>query len=208
MLGSCLRVVQCNSPEEKTMHRGVMFALAAASFMAAGISVAAGNIEGLARTCNNCHGVNGVSAGGSMPSIAGLPEAYLKNIMTEWKTGKRASANMTRLISGYTDEEIAGLAQYFAKLPWVPVAQKTDPKLVERGKQASQGCAGCHGPTGKAVLPGTPNLNGQLAKYIELELLKYKDEAFAMPSAMMRMAVKSIKDEDIPAIAEFYASQK
>jgi sulfide dehydrogenase cytochrome subunit len=190
------------------MHRGVVFALAAASFLAADVSVAAGNIEGLARTCNNCHGVDGVSAGGSMPSIAGLPEAYLKNIMTEWKTGKRASANMTRLISGYTDEEIAGLAQYFAKLPWTPVAQKTDPKLVERGKQASQACAGCHGPTGKAMMPGTPNLNGQLAKYIELELLKYKDDAFAMPSMMMRMAVKAVKDEDIPAIAEFYASQK
>jgi len=190
------------------MQRGVMFALAAASFMLAGVSVAADNIEGLARTCNNCHGFNGVSAGGAMPSIAGLPEAYLKNIMTEWKTGKRASANMTRLISGYTDDEIAGLAQYFSKLPWVPVAQKTDPKLVERGRQATQSCAGCHGPTGKAVMPGTPNLNGQLAKYIELELRKYKDEAFAMPSMMMRMAVKPIKDEDIPAIAEFYASQK
>lgn len=190
------------------MQRGVMFVLAAASFMLAGPSVAAENIEGIARTCNNCHGYNGVSAGGSMPSIAGLPEAYLKNIMTEWKTGKRASANMTRLISGYTDAEIEGLAAHFAKLPWTPVAQKTDPKLVERGKQASQSCAGCHGPTGKAMLPGAPNLNGQAAKYIELELHKYKDEAFAMPSAMMRMAVKAIKDEDIPAIAEFYASQK
>lgn len=190
------------------MHRGVKFALAAASFMVAGISVAADNIEGLARTCNNCHGVNGVSAGGSMPSIAGLPEAYLKNIMTEWKTGKRASANMTRLISGYNDEEIAGLAQHFAKLPWSPVAQKTDSTLVERGRQASQSCSGCHGPTGKAMMAGTPNLNGQSAKYIELELHKYKDEAFAMPSMMMRMAVKSIKDEDIPAIAAFYASQK
>lgn len=190
------------------MQRGVMFALAAAGFVVAGVSVAADNIEGLARTCNNCHGLNGVSAGGSMPSIAGLPEEYLKNIMTEWKTGKRASANMTRLISGYTDEEIAGLAKHFAKLPWTPVAQKTDPKLVERGKQASQACAGCHGPTGKAALPSAPNLNGQLAKYIELELYKYKDDAFAMPSMMMRMAVKSVKDEDIPAIAEFYASQQ
>ncbi len=190
------------------MHRGVTFALAAASFMVAGIGVAAGNIEGIAHTCNNCHGYNGVSAGGSMPSIAGLPEAYLKNIMTEWKTGKRASANMTRLISGYTDEEIAGLAEYFSKLPWTPVAQKLDPKLIERGKQASQGCAGCHGPTGKATMAGTPNLNGQMAKYIELELLKYKDESFAMPSAMMRMVVKPLKDEDIPAIAAYYASQQ
>mgnify|MGYP001765100077 CR=1 FL=1 len=42
-----------------------------------------------------------------MPSIAGLSEAYLKHVMMEWKSGARASANMTRLIKGYTDEEIA-----------------------------------------------------------------------------------------------------
>lgn len=190
------------------MHRGVISILAAAGLMLAGTATMASNIEGVARACNNCHGFNGVSAGGAMPSIAGLPEAYLKNIMMEWKTGKRASANMTRLISGYTDEEIAALAKHFAQLPWTPVAQKFDANLVERGRQASQPCASCHGPTGKALMPGVPNLNGQTAKYIELELFKYKDESFAMPSAMMRMVVKPLKDEDIPAIAAYYASQQ
>lgn len=168
----------------------------------------AANIEGLARTCNNCHGLNGVSAGGSMPSIAGLPEAYLKNILMEWKTGKRASANMTRLISGYTDEEIAGLAEYYARLPWTPVAQNIDAKLAAKGKELTKSCRGCHGSTGGD--PGdenTPKLNGQLAKYLELELVKYKDDAFAMPG-MMRMMVKPIKDEDLAAIAAYYASQK
>ncbi len=188
------------------MQIGIMMVLAAVGLTAANVCTAA-NIEGLAATCNNCHGFNGVSAGESMPSIAGLPEAYLKNIMMEWKTGKRASANMTRLISGYTDEEIAGLATHFSKLPWVPVAQKTDPALVAKGKEVTKSCMGCHGQTGKAMMPGAPNLNGQWAKYLELEMLKYQDESFPMP-AIMRGAMKALKAEDIAAAAAYYASQK
>lgn len=182
-------------------------ALVAASVVVCSTPWAA-NIEGIARSCNNCHGMNGVSAGGSMPSIAGLSETYLRNVMMEWKTGKRASANMTRLISGYTDTEISGLAEFFAKQPWTPINQKLDPALVARGKELVRSCSGCHGVTGGE--PGneeTPKLNGQSAKYLELELRKYKDESFAMP-AMMRMMVKPLKDEDLAAIAAYYASQK
>jgi cytochrome c553 len=48
-----------------------------AALAALGLSVPlamAGPTEDLARTCNACHGVNGVSVGPSMPSIGGLPE--------------------------------------------------------------------------------------------------------------------------------------
>ncbi len=189
------------------MQRALLYTLAAFGMTVAGLSQASPAVEALARTCNNCHGANGVSAGVSMPSIGGLPESYLKNVMLEWKGGKRYSATMARLIKGYTEEEIAGLAAHFAKQPWVPVAQKTDPKLVERGRQATQACVGCHGPTGKALMPGTPNLNGQVARYIELEMRKYQDEAVSMPG-MMRMIAKQVKPEDLEAIAHFYASQQ
>lgn len=189
------------------MHRGVWYALAVAGLAVAGIAHASATIEALARTCNNCHGVNGVSAGDGMPSIGGLPEGYLKTVMLEWKEGKRYSATMGRLIKGYTEEEISGLAAYFSKLPWTPVAQKTDPKLVERGKQATQSCVSCHGPTGKAAMPTAPNLNGQIAKYLEMEMRKYQDDSVPMP-AMMRMMAKQVKPEDLEAVAHFYASQK
>lgn len=56
-------------------------------------------------------------------------------------------------------------------------------------------------------MPTAPNLNGQIAKYIELEMRKYLDESVPMP-AMMRMMAKQVKPEDIEAIAHFYASQK
>ncbi|OYY92366.1 MAG: hypothetical protein B7Y41_16090, partial [Hydrogenophilales bacterium 28-61-23] len=41
-------------------------------------AIAGSSTEDLARTCNNCHGMNGVSVGPTMPSIGGLSEPYLK----------------------------------------------------------------------------------------------------------------------------------
>jgi sulfide dehydrogenase cytochrome subunit len=171
-------------------------------------ALAADPIEGLAITCNNCHGVNGVSVGPSMPSIGGLPESYLNNIMLEWKNGTRFSATMGRLIKGYSDEQIAALAKYYAGKPWVPAAQKTDPKLVELGKKVTARCAGCHGENGNAGDGETPHLNGQWSMYLQMEALKYRDDAVAMPSRQMRNAAKKLTDEEVKAVAEFYASQK
>ena len=178
------------------------------SLLMACTAYAGPNITGLANTCNNCHGTGGVSVGESMPSIAGLPEGYLKNIMLEWKAGKRPSASMTRLISGLTDEEIAALAMHYSKLPWTPVKQKTDPKLVKLGKKVTEKCAGCHGDTGKSEDADTPSLHGQWSQYLQLEALKYRDDAFNMPNKQMVKAAKKLSDEEIKAVAEFYASQK
>ncbi|MFO7541886.1 MAG: c-type cytochrome [Thiobacillus sp.] len=188
------------------MRNRVIFGVILAGVM--GSALAENKTEALANTCNNCHGVNGVSVGPSMPSIGGLPEAYLFNIMQEWKTGTRYSATMGRLLKGYSDEQIDGLAKYYSKKPWVPVAQKTDAKLVAIGKKVTMRCAGCHGDNGDAKDGETPNLNGQWAQYLELEALKYRDDAVAMPSRPMRNAAKKLSDEEVKAVAEFYASQK
>lgn len=170
---------------------------------------AADPIEALARTCNNCHGVNGVSAGPSMPSIGGLSEAYLKNVMLQWKTGERQAATMNRLIKGFSDEQIAGLAKYFAAKPWVPVAQHTNASLVAKGKEATDRCETCHGATGgQPDDENTPKLNGQWAKYLELELAKYRDEGFKMNHAKMIKNARKMESAEVEIAAQFFASQK
>ncbi len=188
------------------MHYRVILGVALAGLL--GSAHAEDNIEALANTCNNCHGVNGVSVGQSMPSIGGQVEPYLKNVMLEWKTGARYSATMGRLIKGYSDEQIAALATYFSKKPWTPVAQTTDAKLVALGKKVAARCSGCHGDTGASSDGETPSLNGQWALYMELELMKYRDDALAMPNKQMRKAAQKLSEEEVKAVAAFYASQK
>ena len=190
------------------MKKG-FFALAlGVASMLGGSAYAAGNIEGLARNCNNCHGTGGVSVGQSMPSIAGLSESYLKNIMMEWKSGARASANMTRLIKGYTDEEIAGLAAYYSKLPWTPVAQPVAADLMAKGKEATERCETCHGATGgQPDDKDTPMLAGQWAKYLELELLKYRSEGFQMTHKKMLKNARKMEEGDVATAAKFFGAQ-
>jgi cytochrome c553 len=193
---------------EETMNKSLLFALSAAGFLAAGAAAAAPNIEGLARTCNNCHGTGGVSVGLSMPSIAGLSEVYLKNIMMEWKSGARASANMTRLIKGYTDEEIAGLAAYYSKLPWKPAVQMATADVLKKGKDATERCETCHGATGgQPDGAEVPMLAGQWSKYLELELMKYRDEAFKMSHSKMMKNARKMEEADVSTAAQFYGAQ-
>lgn len=181
-------------------------------FLAVGLTASvlaqAGSTEDLARTCNNCHGMNGVSVGPSMPSIGGLSEAYLKNMMLQWKSGERYSATMGRLIKGYSDEQIAGLASHFSKLPWKPTVQTADAKVIAKGKAATDRCETCHGDTGgKPDDADTPMLNGQWAQYLEMELMKYREDAVKMPHKKMRSNAKKLDEADVAATAQYYAAQ-
>jgi sulfide dehydrogenase cytochrome subunit len=167
--------------------------------------------NGLAETCNNCHGVDGVSAGQSMPSIAGQPENYLKMVMTEWKSGERFSTTMGRLLKGYSDEEIAALANYYAAKPWTPAVQDLNAKLVKNGGFAMERCSKCHGDTGSEPDDDdneTPFLHGQWAKFLELEMLKYRDKAVQLPHEKMRKATIKLEPEEVTAVAAFLAAQK
>ena len=182
-----------------------------AAMVALGVSVPtalAGPTEDLARSCNACHGLNGVSVGPSMPSIGGLPEAHLKNVLLQWKSGERYSATMGRHFTGYTEAELAALATYFSKLPYVPVPQKADDKVVAQGKVATDRCETCHGATGGTPDDAeTPKLNGQWAEYLEMELMKYRTESVKMPHKKMRGNAKKLEEADVSAAAQFYAAQ-
>jgi cytochrome c553 len=70
----------------------------------------------LAAQCANCHGTNGSSQGG-IPSLAGQGRAYIIAQMSAFKSGQRsgpAATIMHQLAKGYSDEQIAAMADYFS----------------------------------------------------------------------------------------------
>lgn len=182
---------------------------AAILFWVAGTALAAGpDISILARTCNNCHGVNGVSAGMSMPSIGGLPRHYLADVMKQWKYDERSAATMNRIVKGLTDDEINGLADYFSRQPWVPSHQPVGSTLMKKGKAVIfENCEDCHGATGNDPDEDAPRINGQWAKYMELELEKYREEEFSMPHRKMKKTVRRMKPAELPAAAHYFGAQ-
>ena len=67
-----------------------------------------------AANCANCHGTDGKSAA-AIPGIAGKDKAWLEEVLKAYKQGTRPATIMHQLAKGYTDEEIAILADYFSR---------------------------------------------------------------------------------------------
>lgn len=67
-------------------------------------------------TCAACHGGKGVSPVASYPNLAGQKEQYLITQITAFRDGVRKNAQMTPMVSGLSDEDIANLAAYYASL--------------------------------------------------------------------------------------------
>jgi cytochrome subunit of sulfide dehydrogenase len=90
-----------------------LLALALAAAVAAAQAPDPDLARNLAATCTNCHGTNGVSQGGT-ESLAGMPKDALVRTMQEFKSGSRPATIMHQLAKGYTDEQIALVAGWFA----------------------------------------------------------------------------------------------
>ncbi len=78
------------------------------------------HIASLAATCAACHGTAGRGVPGSrMAPLAGVPAEMFIAQMQAFKRGERAATVMHRHARGYTDEQIALMAAYFAAQPAV-----------------------------------------------------------------------------------------
>lgn len=70
----------------------------------------------LAAQCANCHGTNGNAQPGGF-SLAGKERKYIVDQMAAFKSGARtgpAATIMHQLAKGYSDEQIALMADFFA----------------------------------------------------------------------------------------------
>ena len=70
-------------------------------------------IRYLAANCANCHGTDGRSVG-VMESLAGYDKDKFITNMKEFRSGDKPATLMHQLVKGYSDQQIADLAAYFA----------------------------------------------------------------------------------------------
>jgi sulfide dehydrogenase cytochrome subunit len=196
------------------MHHRNLISVLLAGLLAGGTSaMAQGPTAGavLGHTCSGCHGTNGASVGPA-PVIGGLSEMYLASAMAAYKDGTRYSTVMGRLAKGYDQGEILDMSKFLAAQPWVSGKLPVDAKLAERGQQVhnANGCAGCHGANGISPMPATPRMAGQYADYLVFQMRDYKDANKAIPpgAMVMRNMLAAVSDDDVKALAAFYASAK
>jgi cytochrome c553 len=67
-------------------------------------------------------------------------------------------------------------------------------------------CTTCHGAKGIGLLPDTPHLAGQPAIYLSAQLKAFRSGA--RRHEVMQVIAKGLADEDIAALAEWYAAQQ
>ena len=70
----------------------------------------------LSNSCAACHGTDGKSPG-AIPSINGKSSQFISQALHEFREGKRPATVMGRHATGYTDDEIQLIADYFSSQP-------------------------------------------------------------------------------------------
>jgi len=166
-----------------------------------------------AAVCAACHGIDGNSVVAQWPKLAGQHPAYLARQIALIRDGARPVPEMTGIVAGLSDADIADLAAWFASQAPKPAA--ADPVLQDAGLQlfragntasAVPACMACHGPAGEGnPLAGYPRLAGQHAVYTENMLKKFRagdhwgqDDA---PSIVMTGVANELTDAEIQAVA-------
>ena len=186
-------------------------------------------------SCARCHGIEGHGRGaGAFPKLAGQPATYLTAALEAYARERRGSGIMQPVALELTAEEIVALAAWYAAQEPEPTGRGAPEnlELVLRGERIAldgvreekiPACSRCHGPevvrTGDELgppgpeppvlrNPHYPRLAGQHAEYLALQLRLFRDgHRGGGPFAHVMMEVaRNLSDEDIEALAAYYAA--
>ena len=100
-----------------------------------------------------------------------------------------AAGSFAVVLSGAASAEVAG-----------------KPDLAKAQQIVNQVCAACHGADGNSPSPANPNLAGQGAQYITLQLEHFKSGV--RNSGVMAGMVATLTPEDMRALGAYFAQQK
>ena len=138
------------------------------------------------QVCSNCHGVDGNSVSPNFPRLAGQNPGYLATQLENFRSHQRSDPPGFEYMWGIShhlsDDQIKGLAEYFAKQ--VPqVNAPVDARLMAAGKAIFENgvsdkevapCMACHGPQAQGIA-SFPRLAGQHQDYLVKQLHVFQE---------------------------------
>jgi cytochrome c553 len=164
----------------------------------------AGRGARLGYTCYGCHGIpdyRNAYPTYHVPKIGGQHYAYLVAALGEYRAGARPHPAMKGQALSLSEQDARDLAAFFATS--TPV--KSAGRPAGTPPAAAQTCVACHGPDGVGITADYPTLAGQHADYIEQALTAYRRGT--RQNVVMNGMAAILKDEDIRALADYYARQ-
>ena len=91
-------------------------AMMSMSMSVAHADVAQGKSTYAARGCIGCHGAGGVSTVATNPTLKGLSADYVRQSLTDFRSGARNNPVMNAMAAGLKDADIENLADYIESL--------------------------------------------------------------------------------------------
>lgn len=172
-----------------------------ATFLAAISPISsAEDIQTVTVDCAVCHGPQGISSNSEWPHLAGQKVGYLTTELTAFRDGNRKDPIMSPAAQNLTDQQIASLAEYYAKQP-APTAAAAN--VNQEGRNIRANCLACHGVDGISIIQQWPNLAGQQKDYLAKQLKAFRDGTRYSP--VMQVIAINLNDEQIEAVAEYYS---
>jgi cytochrome c553 len=175
----------------------VLLGMGSAVFPAAQAEV---NIQGVLKTCNECHSAAAVASNPEWPNLMGQKQGYLAAQLRAYRDGSRPNPLMMPLAAELPDAHIEALAAHYAAqaAPARPAQPAHEP-----GRHVSAYCIACHGIAGYTVNEEWPNIAGLGAEYIKLQLQAYRDGSRHGPP--MNSVAEELSQQQIDDVAEYYS---
>lgn len=156
--------------------------------------------------CGSCHGADGNSPNAGVPDLAGQPRTFIETQMIYFRERLRQSDVMTPQAQGLSDETIVALAKHYANLPSKSRKARPDPALFDKGRKLAEEsrCGTCHLPdySGRNQMP---RLAGQREDYLAQTMISYREQVRGGPDSTMIEIMRGVPDEDIKALAHYFA---
>lgn len=191
--------------------------------MAACFSVAsASDIDSMMKECNSCHGDNGVSQWGDVPTIAGIDAFGIADGLfmyrdeerpcaeSKYRQGdtSRAPTTMCAVTADLSDDDIEALGDAYSELSFVAAVQDFDAALAEAGAVIhKQQCDKCHSDGGANVDDEASILAGQQMGYLENTFAWYVSHERPQDKKM-KEKMDALSADDVTALIHYYASQQ
>jgi len=167
------------------------------------------------QVCSNCHGLTGNATSPNFPNLAAQVDAYFIAQLNGFKShGRQDPAGfeyMWGLSRSLTDDQIKGLAAYFAAQ--VPVRQPVESEAarIEAGKtifanglsaQNVPPCSTCHGPEGQGN-GNFPRIAGQHVDYLVKQLVVFQRTDERPEGGVMKTVAHELTKQDIENVAAY-----
>jgi cytochrome c553 len=169
------------------------------------------------QVCSACHGVTGNSVSPNFPRLAGQQPDYIEEQLKNFRSHQRADPEGFEYMWGIsrklTDEQIKGLASYFAKqtsLPNTYSLTAANTRRLAEGKTIFEAgvpsketppCQACHGPKGERMA-AFPRLADQHQDYLVKQLLVFRDTE-GRPGTPMKQVTHNLTPEEIYSVTAY-----